>query len=64
MTVQDVTAEDIPPLSVDRAVRPQTAWCGTGAQADRAPNGVAGNPIHWVYVIPSDGADNSRALRA
>ena len=28
------------------------------ATADRAPNVVAGNPIHWVYLIPSDGADN------
>ena len=40
----------------------QTAWCGAGAQADRAPNAVAGNPIHWVYVIPSDGADNLSGL--
>ena len=34
------------------------AWCGFSATADRAPNVVAGNPIHWVYLIPSDGADN------
>ena len=34
------------------------AWCGSSATADRAPNVVAGNPIHWVYLIPSDGADN------
>jgi hypothetical protein len=34
------------------------AWCGTAAERDRAPNGVAGNPIHWVYAIPSDGADS------
>ena len=33
-------------------------WCGSSATADRAPNVVAGNPIHWVYLIPSDGADN------
>jgi hypothetical protein len=33
------------------------AWCGTAAQADRVPNAVAGNPIHWVYLIPSDGVD-------
>ena len=26
------------------------------------PNGVAGNPIHWVYAIPSDGADNLAGL--
>jgi hypothetical protein len=22
------------------------------------PNGVAGNPVHWIYLIPSDGSDN------
>jgi len=32
-------------------------WCGTPAQADLAPNAVAGNPVHWVYAIPSDGPD-------
>ena len=26
------------------------------------PNGVAGNPVHWVYAIPSDGADNLAGL--
>ena len=35
-----------------------TAWCGGAAQSDRVPNVVAGNPAHWVYLIPSDGADN------
>ena len=40
----------------------QAAWCGQAAQADRAPNAVAGNPIHWVYVIPSDGPDNLSGL--
>ena len=62
MTVRNVTAEDIPPLQSTARSVAQTAWCGTGAQADRAPNGVAGNPIHWVYVIPSDGADNLSGL--
>jgi Divergent InlB B-repeat domain len=38
------------------------AWCGSAAQADRVPNGVAGNPVHWVYLIPSDGADNLGAV--
>jgi len=62
MTVRNVTADDLPTLpSTARSVA-QTTWCGTGAQADRAPNGVAGNPIHWVYVIPSDGADNLSGL--
>jgi hypothetical protein len=34
------------------------AWCGSAATADRTPNVVAGNPIRWIYVIPSDGGDN------
>jgi hypothetical protein len=34
------------------------AWCGAAATVDRTPNVVAGNPIHWIYLIPSDGADN------
>ena len=39
---------------------PQSAtatWCGTPAQADLAPNAVAGFPVHWMYALPSDGAD-------
>jgi len=53
--VRDVTAADIAPGAV---VAAPAAWCGTAAQADRVPNVVAGNPIHWVYVLPSDGPDN------
>ena len=62
MMVRSVTAEDIPALRSTARSAVQTAWCGTGVQADRAPNGVAGNPVHWVYVIPSDGADNLSGL--
>ena len=43
------------------AARTAATWCGTAAQADRVPNVVAGNPVHWVYVIASDGADNLSA---
>jgi Divergent InlB B-repeat domain len=39
-----------------------TAWCGAATQADRVPNAVAGNPVHWVYLIPSDGADSLGAV--
>lgn len=35
-----------------------STFCGTAGTADRAPNVVAGNPVHAVYAIPSDGADN------
>jgi len=61
MTVTNVTADDIPPRASTARVA-QAAWCGQAAQADRAPNAVAGNPIHWVYVIPSDGLDNLSGL--
>jgi Divergent InlB B-repeat domain len=32
-------------------------WCGTPSQVDRAPNLLAGYPVHWIYAVPSDGAD-------
>ncbi len=53
------TASAIEPRS---AVVAATAWCGQAAQADRVPNAIAGNPVHWVYMIPSDGADNLSAV--
>jgi hypothetical protein len=37
--------------------RTLATWCGAPAQADRAPNVVAGHPVHWVYAVPADGAD-------
>ena len=47
------------PLAVNAAASAAAAvWCGSAAQADRVPNGVAGNPVHWIYLIPSDSADN------
>jgi Divergent InlB B-repeat domain len=46
------------PLAASSAVTAATAWCGTEAQTDRVPNAVAGDPIHWIYLIPSDGPDN------
>jgi Divergent InlB B-repeat domain len=50
---------DVSPLS---AVPAQAAWCGQPTEADRTPNAVAGNPVHWVYLIPSDGTDNLGAV--
>jgi len=51
--------------SVTAGLQPEAAsaaaaatWCGTASQTDRVPNGVAGNPVHWIYLIPSDGSDN------
>lgn len=40
-----------------RVVRTASTWCGTPTQQDLAPNAVAGNAVHWIYAIPSDGAD-------
>lgn len=56
--VHDVVAD----IAAPRATAAPAAWCGTAAMADRAPNVVAGNPVHWVYAIPSDGADGLGAL--
>jgi len=44
-------------------IRPQlesraaATWCGTPSELDATPNAVAGYPVHWIYVIPSDGED-------
>ena len=57
--VRDVTVADI---AAPTSTAAPTAWCGTAATVDRAPNVVAGNPVHWVYAIPSDGADGLAAL--
>jgi Divergent InlB B-repeat domain len=32
-------------------------WCGTPQTTDLVPNVVAGNPVKWIYLLPSDGAD-------
>lgn len=34
-----------------------STFCGTPGTADRTPNVVAGDPVHVVYAIPSDGTD-------
>jgi hypothetical protein len=57
--VRDVTAAD---LAAPTSTAAPAAWCGTGATADREPNLVAGNPVHWVYAVPSDGPDGLAAL--
>lgn len=55
--------------TVTSSVEPRTAhrasaatWCGTPTQADLAPNALAGHPVHWIYAIPSDGADRFGTL--
>jgi hypothetical protein len=60
--VRDLTAAHISAPFASAAPTAPAAWCGTAAAADRVPNVVAGNPIHWVYAIPSDGPDGLGAL--
>src|SRR5215510_11146716 len=48
------TAVAAMPQDVARAA---ATWCGTASELDTRPNAVAGNPVHWIYAIPSDGAD-------
>jgi hypothetical protein len=39
------------------ASRVSATWCGTPSQIDATPNAVAGDAVHWIYAIPSDGQD-------
>ena len=39
------------------SARAASTWCGAASQIDGAPNAIAGNPVHWVYAVPSDGQD-------
>lgn len=60
--VHDITRADVTPSASTASPGAPAAWCGSASATDRAPNVVAGNPIHWVYLIPSDGADNLASL--
>ena len=62
IALREVTAADIAAPRVSAAPAAPAAWCGAAAQTDREPNVVAGNPIHWVYAIPSDAPDNLAGL--
>jgi hypothetical protein len=56
------------PTSTSRLALPEVSarvaatWCGSASGSDRSPNAVAGNPVHWVYAIPSDGQDRLSTL--
>jgi len=52
-----VTRAELGPLLPLGPAAPAATWCGTASQVDRTPNAVAGNPVHWVYAVPSDGPD-------
>ncbi|MGI8886504.1 MAG: InlB B-repeat-containing protein [Gaiellaceae bacterium] len=61
-TVHDLSRQQAKTLAASSAparapARAAATWCGTPGQADLAPNAVAGNPVHWVYAVPSDGPD-------
>ncbi len=52
------TLSSVRPLTLPAgSARTAATWCGTASQTDRSPNALAGNPVHWVYAIPSDGQD-------
>ena len=44
------------------SARAAATWCGTASQTDRSPNTLAGNPVHWVYAVPSDGQDRLSSI--
>ena len=57
-TTTSSTADALPALGASgRASAATATWCGTPTPVDLAPNAVAGHPVHWIYAIPSDGAD-------
>src|SRR5687767_5758750 len=37
--------------------RAAATWCGTPSEVDATPNAVAGDAVHWIYAVPSDGQD-------
>jgi Divergent InlB B-repeat domain len=56
--VQTTRASSAEPLPAIRAAaRASATWCGAPSQADLTPNTVAGFPVHWIYLVPADGAD-------
>jgi hypothetical protein len=56
LRIHDVTRDSVGAV-VPVAKRTTATWCGSASQLDRAPNVIAGHPVHWVYAIPSDGQD-------
>ena len=62
-SVQTTTSAIAGALPVTAGPRAAAAtWCGAPTPVDLAPNVVAGHPVHWVYAIPSDGADSLAAV--
>jgi hypothetical protein len=58
LQAHEVTTATVPSLPAIRTPAAAAAtWCGTATGVDLTPNVVAGNPVHWIYAIPSDGTD-------
>jgi hypothetical protein len=50
-----ISAGELP--ATRATARSAATWCGTPAQVDLRPNALAGFPVHWIYVLPSDAPD-------
>ncbi len=50
----DSTAS-LPPIRTPAGAA--ATWCGRPTEEDRQPNVVAGNPAHWLYVLPLNEPD-------
>jgi hypothetical protein len=55
--VHEVTTAAAMPQAIRVPAAAAATWCGTATAEDLVPNVVAGNPVHWIYAIPSDGPD-------
>jgi List-Bact-rpt repeat protein len=63
-SVHDLSRETVSAAVSARALpdtrppaRASATWCGTSSQVDLTPNTLAGYPVHWIYVVPSDAPD-------
>ena len=57
LVVSDVRLDRATSQGLRPPARVAATWCGTPAQADVRPNVVSGNPVHWIYALPSDAPD-------
>ena len=57
LAVSDVSLDQTSSKDVRFPARVSATWCGAPAQLDIRPNVVSGNPVHWIYVLPSDAPD-------
>ncbi|MDH4340181.1 MAG: hypothetical protein OEW52_01670 [Thermoleophilia bacterium] len=61
--MRDATASRVANIALPgSAARTAASWCGSVSQSDRTPNAIAGNPVRWVYALPSDGQDRLSSI--